>query len=1645
MSAGEGVLRGTYEKLSAEIQFSINVSPPKAVLPFAVKPNQLQLVVGETASLKVAGADQSISEATSSDAAIAQITSDLKVIGVSPGEATITVHRGDESAPVTVEVRSEAIKSLAIEPENIKVPIGESVPFRVIGLTEAGDQVEIDWEQLTAQRLPPASQATVDLEQQTIRGLQPSDGSVGRLVIQFRELTARATVEVLAAPALIELSPSDSIDLPVGQKQQIHVFAVRGGDRTRLEPKQVRWKVEPDSVSGLRFDRSTATVTAVAASDQALTILASLPGGDAEVSLQVRAVTTEALKLSLRADKDRFVVGEIGQVQAELTGESGSVLTEIPAQFTSSDEKVVRVNPSTGVFKAMAEGTATISATHPDASDGATIGLNVSSLDSAKLAIFPSQVTVAVGNRIELSAKLLSVDDQDSADGISIASNDLKWSFEKSDAVRWEPPFLTGRKASEPFEVRATYKGKEAVATVEVTPSVDDDGQQPTIRVQPSEAKLAVDQSVTLRVEQQSVSGDSWTEVSPKTIRWKSPSAVVVKQDGSGRAIATLVSNDDKGPLSVSATYLGSEAELLIEVLDEPPAMDSAVMPSIRREPTGNSIRVGQSQTYMVVAGDTPEAPSIPNVQWMPAFENANVVWAPPMLTAKQAGGTEKLWVEANGKRINFETELVDASGDTKPPAGMAGTQSTAGLTVAPDPIELSVGQSLAVGDGLTVTRDGEDVSSNATIKSTDTSIVRYSKDTNSIVGVSPGETELTIYQEKNQQIVPVKVSPSGLTDADTAEPSTAQINPAGGQLQIGQTLPLRVTAMSKDGNPIDRTDSAIFGSSDTGVIKVDRNQIVGVSAGEADVQVSLPGHDPITATFSVVAGKLTNLIADPASLELSLGGSSQLAFSATDADGNPVKLSVGELDLKVGGDNPDAIEVDSKGLVKGMKPGEALVLVTGTDGLSANVEVTVKESQIKRLRLDPARAQIAVGEKQSFRVLATDDDSEKPVDAKDGVTTSLSDPSVARLVEGGLIVEGTTPGRLTVTAKFGGKSATATMIVVDDPAASLKNTATAIEKLRFDPDSMKLELDAKAEFKVIAIDSAGAERPAVNDLQFVVEPEGALEVLQTSTGILAKAIKPGIANVTVKSGDATSVTPLLVVVVDTDPENAKLVVSPSALRVEVGQVAEIERVEVQFDANQQPLPVLPKFESSDPSIVSVGADGTITGVKEGEAELSVTTLQVPYQSLSTTVRVTVDPPNSIDAMLKGDPGMAKDGDEPGLDIQLVMSGPGEITVGATAEYKIKIVSDSDEKDVTNESVQLLVEPLSEADKVTISSGGRVRGVKPGQVTLRAQYNNLISNPVPVVVSEVANRFQSIVLELSEAPMSVGETRAYKLWGIPPGGGTRQDLTDRVTTDLKDNSMPRIAIKQTPESKVSGGNGSDTVVKHQPPTIVATSPGNFQIIAAIGTIKSQPLKITVVPADGREAILRAYPSEISIQVGQTLPPLTIYSAHVGASPKPVNAELVSDDPAILKAEPGKPGIFTAVKPGKTTITATFNEATVKLPVTVVGNRVEKVSLSDVELINDGFTLKVNLEGQHPEGELEYRAVTADGESKTQWKAASGNDSVVTAELPIESLKRGDKNRIYYLIIESRLKGGGAVQRYPVAFRLLIDAKQTTAP
>jgi hypothetical protein len=424
---------------------------------------------------------------------------------------------------------------------------------------------------------------------------------------------------------------------------------------------------------------------------------------------------------------------------------------------------------------------------------------------------------------------------------------------------------------------------------------------------------------------------------------------------------------------------------------------------------------------------------------------------------------------------------------------------------------------------------------------------------------------------------------------------------------------------------------------------------------------------------------------------------------------------------------------------------------------------------------------------------------------------------------------------------------------------------------------------------------------------------------------------------------------------------------------------------------------------------------------------------------------VTVDPRNSIDAMLKGEPGMAKDGDEPGLDIQLVMSGPGEITVGATAEYKIKIVSDSDEKDVTNESVQLLVEPLSEADKVTISSGGRVRGVKPGQVTLRAQYKDLISNPVSVVVSEVANRFQSIVLELSEAPMSVGETRAYKLWGIPTGGGTRQDLTDRVTTDLKDISMPRIAIKQTPESKESGENGSDTVVKHQPPTIVATSPGNFQIIAAIGTIKSQPLKITVVPADGREAILRADPSEISIQVGQTLPPLTIYSAHAGASPKPVNAELVSDDPAILKTEPGKPGIFTAVKPGKTTITATFNEATVKLPVTVVGNRVEKVSLSDVELINDGFTLKVNLEGQHPDGELEYRAVTPDGESKTDWKAASGNDSVVTAELPIGSLKRGDKNRIYYLIIESRLKGGGAVQRYPVAFRLLIDAKQATEP
>jgi len=1441
MAAGESVLRATYEGLSAEINFSVNGSAPKAALPFKVRPNQLKLVVGESVSLEVTGDDQGVSEATSLDPAVAKISGDLKVIGVSPGETTITVQRGDESVSVAVEVKSEAIQGLAIEPEHIRVPVGKSVSFRVVGLTEDGDQVELDTEQITAQRVPPASQATVDLQRHTVQGLQPSDGSVGLFVVEFQGMTAYATIEVVVAPASIEISPSDLIELPVGQQQQIDLFTVRGNQRTKLESKQIRWQLHPESVPGLRFDRSTATVTAVAASDESLTIQASLPGGDAEATVQVRVVPAESLQLGLSAERDNYLVGETGGVRVKLNGASGTVTAARPVQFTSSDAKIVRVDPRTGAFKAIAEGTATITATHPDASENATVEMNVVATESARLAINPSEVTVAVGNRIELSAKLLDINAQDSSGGDSIASVDVQWSFDKPDAIRWEPPFLTGRKVAEQFEVRATFKGMEALGTVEVTPSADAEGQRPTIRIQPSKTKLAVDQSVILRVEQQSGKDESWLEVSPGTIEWESSSAVVVNQNGTARAIATLVSSDDKEPQTVSANYRDGRAELKIEILDEAPTIDPSTPLTIRREPAGDSIAAGQSQTYMVVAGAEPETPSIANVNWMPAFENANVVWDPPTLTAKQAGSTERLWAKANGQRIEFETKLVEKAIKTPPSAGMKAAESTEGLRVAPNPMSLLVGESLSVGDGLRVTLDGQDISGHATIKSIDTSIVRYSKDTDSIVGVSPGETELTVYHEKYQRTISVTVSPSGMTDADTEEPSTAKVSPSDGQLLIGQALSLRATAESQKGRSIDRTDSAIFRSSDKGVLKVNGNQVVGVSAGKADVDVFLPGHEPVTATFSVVGGKMTNLVAEPKSLEINLGNSAQLAFSATDADGNAVKLSAGELDFKVGGDNPDVIEVDADGIVKAMELGRASVMATGTDGLSANIEVTVTELQIKELQLDPSKARIAVGEKQSFRVLIIGDNAVRPVDENDGATFSLSDKSIGRLIKDGLVVEGTAPGQLTVKANFGGKSATATVTVNDNPAALL----------------------------------------------------------------------------------------------------------------------------------------------------------------------------------------------------------TEDSDQPVSDIQLVLSGPDEITVGATAKYKIHIISYSAEKDVTNESVQLLVEPINEADKVEVRSGGRVTGVKPGQLTVRAQYRGLISNPVPLIVSEAADKFQSIALELSDAPMNVGEIRPYKLWGVPLDGGARQDLTNRITTDLNDKSSPRVAIKQTPEDKNSKESGSDSVVKHQPPMIIATASGEFEIIAAMGDARSQPRKVTVLPADGRESSLRADPSQISVQVGQMLPPVTIYSSSAGSLPKPVDAKLVSDDSSILKAEASELGIFTALKPGKSTITATFNGATVNVPVTVVGNRVEKVSLTDVELTDDGFTLQVNIEGQYPEGELEYRAVTPAGESKTEWKAAVVNNALVTAELPIGRLKRGDKNRIYYLIIESRLKDGGAVQRYPVAFRLLIDAKQAT--
>lgn len=390
LKAGQGTLRATFRGLTKEIPLEVEGSDPSEVPGGGVYPQNLKLAVGEIADIDLPRGPSANTRLSSSDLNIVEVTPHNRLIGKSPGKATVTVGRGDQKGSINVEVAAVPFQGIDFDPSEVSVRVDDVVALRVVGRIDEDTQVELDPQLLEWVQFPTDDYLELNRDPLDVRGLQPTGNDHKTLVVRLNEHEATAKVRVIPAPLTLALEPAGPIELPQGQTKKLKVIATYGnGNREEIPADRVKWNADP--LSGLTLREGL--ITAEEPNVGPMMVSVSFQGQKSN-EVEIRTAASAPVRLALAANPATLAVGENGglELTAQTPGGQDVSLDMTDVKFESGDESLVEVDPRTGGFRAKQLGTVTVTATHPASSQPVSAKIQVTAAPKPPSPIAPESV-----------------------------------------------------------------------------------------------------------------------------------------------------------------------------------------------------------------------------------------------------------------------------------------------------------------------------------------------------------------------------------------------------------------------------------------------------------------------------------------------------------------------------------------------------------------------------------------------------------------------------------------------------------------------------------------------------------------------------------------------------------------------------------------------------------------------------------------------------------------------------------------------------------------------------------------------------------------------------------------------------------------------------------------------------------------------------------------------------------------------------------------------------------------------------------------------------------------------------------------------------------------------------------------------------
>ena len=916
--------------------------PAPRVMSVAIAPASSSVMVGDamqlTATPRGGGGTMVPSPITwsSSDTAVAEVSSAGLVTALAPGSVTITAACEDVKGTASVTVTPVPVASVVVAPAEKKLHPGESAQLEVV-LRDPRDAPlkdrPVEWRSDAPDIVAVSATGKVlAIAEGTARIIATAEGKSGSAKLQVAPVPV-ATVLIGGPP-----------ELAVGDAAQLNV-TLKDAKSGILRGRAVTWISSDSRVATVSPTGLTTAVTPGKA-----TITVECEGQRATHSLIIKPAPVGSVTVE---SPGSIVAGETARLNAVLKDSRGALLTGRQVKWTSATPKVVSVS-SDGLVTAVDVGGARITCECEGKST--TVNLTVLPRPVAKLNLSGVPGALKPGETAKLSAA--AVDNK----GNSLSGREITWSSSDAKVLTVAKDGTVTAKGDGTAKILAACEGKQAEASIKVVapPPPPPPKVAPPPMPEPAAAEAATVILPTLRPEPPKPAPEKRApEPEPVATPAVAETPVAVpdqefEAEPRGRSKAMLFAVLAV-LLAVGAWFAlrGRHAEP-VEIVTPPPVGPAAVA-TIDLHGTSGPITPGRMlQLVALIKDDAGKELTGRPLAWTSSDPSVAEVAPNGAVTAHKTG-TAMITVMGEGKSATATVNVVA-------PDSVAPTVAVASMLLGPTPSALEIGGTAVL---RATPRDdrGKALDDRAVAWSSSDPAVATVSSSGVVNAVAPGSATISASSEGKSAVIKVTVNapkpPPVPTRIEVAAVAVASKTPT---IKVGETAQLSAAVTDRDRKPVsDRTVQ--WTTSDPKVATVSSAGVVSaVGEGTATITATVEGK---TSSTRITVPKppenriaVTSIALTAGTRSLKVGETTTWTAAARDSKGKDLT----DRTIAWNTTNPQVVTVSSAGVITAVGAGSAEVQAL-SEGKMASVEVSVAAA--------PAPPPVATGSNLPRRALA--------------------------------------------------------------------------------------------------------------------------------------------------------------------------------------------------------------------------------------------------------------------------------------------------------------------------------------------------------------------------------------------------------------------------------------------------------------------------------------------------------------------------------------------------------------------------------------------------------------------------------------------------------------------------------------------------